>query len=169
MPNWTSWSTRWVLNPTRSELVRATLRGIKRTRGCSQRQAKALLRDDLVLVLGRNGRRTEGHAGSSLAPNRLCGGAPPVGVGRARYRRHRACPPRAPSLPCGDPRQIRMARAARLQFRRRGTLGVHRCPQSRAQPSENPHGFAKLACVSRSSRGTSACSFGEEPGPLEFG
>src|SRR5262249_52835564 len=42
---------RGLLNPTRSELVRATLRGIKRTRGCAQRQAKALLRDDLLLVL----------------------------------------------------------------------------------------------------------------------
>jgi integrase len=42
---------RGLLNPTRTELVRATLRGIKRTRGCPQRQAKALLRDDLLLVL----------------------------------------------------------------------------------------------------------------------
>jgi integrase len=38
-------------NPTRSELVRATMRGIKRTRGCGQREAKPLLRDDLLLVL----------------------------------------------------------------------------------------------------------------------
>jgi integrase len=38
-------------NPTRSELVRATMRGIKRTRGCGQREAKPLLRDDLMLVL----------------------------------------------------------------------------------------------------------------------
>ena len=38
-------------NPTRSELVRATLRGIKRTRRCAQRQAKPLLREDLLLVL----------------------------------------------------------------------------------------------------------------------
>jgi integrase len=42
---------RGLENPTRSELVRATLRGIKRTRGCAQREAKALLRDDLLLVL----------------------------------------------------------------------------------------------------------------------
>jgi hypothetical protein len=46
---------RGLLNPTRSELVRATLRGIKRTRGCAQRQAKALLRDDLLLVLDAMG------------------------------------------------------------------------------------------------------------------
>jgi integrase len=42
---------RGLPNPTRSELVRATMRGIKRTRGCSQREAKPLLRDDLLLVL----------------------------------------------------------------------------------------------------------------------
>jgi site-specific recombinase XerD len=42
-------------NPTRSELVRATLRGIKRTRGCAQREAKPLLRDDLLLVLDAMG------------------------------------------------------------------------------------------------------------------
>jgi integrase len=46
---------RGLLNPTRSELVRATLRGIKRIRGCAQRQAKALLRDDLLLVLDAMG------------------------------------------------------------------------------------------------------------------
>ncbi|TXM73119.1 integrase [Methylobacterium sp. WL69] len=38
-------------NPCRSEIVRATLRGIKRTRGTAQRQAKPLLKEDLVLVL----------------------------------------------------------------------------------------------------------------------
>jgi integrase len=42
---------RGLPNPTRSELVRATMRGIKRTRGCAQRRAKPLLRDDLLLVL----------------------------------------------------------------------------------------------------------------------
>jgi integrase len=42
---------RGLPNPTRSELVRATMRGIKRTRGCAQREAKPLLRDDLLLVL----------------------------------------------------------------------------------------------------------------------
>jgi integrase len=46
---------RGLLNPTRSELVRATMRGIKRTRGCAQRQAKALLRNDLLLVLDATG------------------------------------------------------------------------------------------------------------------
>lgn len=38
-------------NPCRSEIVRATLRGIKRLRGTAQREAKPLLREDLFLVL----------------------------------------------------------------------------------------------------------------------
>ena len=38
-------------NPIRSELVRTTLSGIKRARRCAQRQAKPLLREDLLLVL----------------------------------------------------------------------------------------------------------------------
>jgi integrase len=47
---------RGLSNPTRSELVRTTpLRGIKRTRGCTQQQAKPLLRDDLLLVLDKIG------------------------------------------------------------------------------------------------------------------
>ena len=43
--------TRGFANPVSSELVRATMRGIKRTLGCNQREAKPLLRDDLLLVL----------------------------------------------------------------------------------------------------------------------
>src|SRR4030095_11128973 len=42
-------------NPTRSELVRTMLRGIKRKRRCTQQQAKALLREDLLLVLDTMG------------------------------------------------------------------------------------------------------------------
>ncbi len=42
-------------NPIRSELVRATLRGIKRKRRRTQLQAKPLLRDDLLLVLDAMG------------------------------------------------------------------------------------------------------------------
>jgi integrase len=42
-------------NPIRSELVRATLRGIKRKQACTQQQAKPLLRDDLLLVLDATG------------------------------------------------------------------------------------------------------------------
>lgn len=38
-------------NPCRSEIVRATLRGIKRLRGTAQREAKPLLRQDLFMAL----------------------------------------------------------------------------------------------------------------------
>lgn len=38
-------------NPCRTEIVRATLRGIKRMRGSAQRQAKPLLREELSLVI----------------------------------------------------------------------------------------------------------------------
>jgi integrase len=38
-------------NPCRKELVRATLRGIKRVKGTAQDQARPLLREDLFLVL----------------------------------------------------------------------------------------------------------------------
>ncbi|MCC5964153.1 MAG: site-specific integrase [Rhodobacteraceae bacterium] len=42
-------------NPCRAEIVRATLRGLRRVRGTAQRQAKPLLRDDLFLVLDSMG------------------------------------------------------------------------------------------------------------------
>ena len=42
-------------NPCRSEIVRATLRGVKRTRGVAQRQAKPLLREDLFRVMDAMG------------------------------------------------------------------------------------------------------------------
>jgi integrase len=42
-------------NPVRSEIVRATMRGIKRRRGCAQDQAKPLLKEDLFLVLDAMG------------------------------------------------------------------------------------------------------------------
>ena len=39
--------------PTTSEIVKATMRGIKRTQGASQHQSKPLLREDLFLALDR--------------------------------------------------------------------------------------------------------------------
>lgn len=44
-------------DPTKSELVRATLRGVRRTLGVKQRQAQALLRADLFAVLDLLGDR----------------------------------------------------------------------------------------------------------------
>jgi len=46
---------RGLPNPCRSEIVRATLRGIKRTHGIAQREAKPLLREDLFRVLDAMG------------------------------------------------------------------------------------------------------------------
>jgi len=46
---------RGLPNPCRSEIVRATLRGIKRTRGLAQREARPLLREDLFRVLDAMG------------------------------------------------------------------------------------------------------------------
>ncbi|MGY3472740.1 site-specific integrase [Bradyrhizobium ottawaense] len=51
----TAHEARGLPNPTRSSLVRATLRGVKRTYGCAQRQAKPLCRDDLLQVLDVTG------------------------------------------------------------------------------------------------------------------
>lgn len=48
-------------DPTKSELVRATLRGVRRTLGVKQRQAQALLRADLFAVLDQLGDRTKDH------------------------------------------------------------------------------------------------------------
>jgi integrase len=42
-------------SPTRSSLVRATLRGIKRKQGTAQRQAKPLLKEDLIAALDAMG------------------------------------------------------------------------------------------------------------------
>jgi integrase len=42
-------------NPCRAEIVRAILRGIKRTRGIAQKEAKPLLREDLFRVLDAMG------------------------------------------------------------------------------------------------------------------
>ena len=44
-----------VANPIRHELVKSTLRGIKRRRGTAQREAKPLLKDDLFAVLDAMG------------------------------------------------------------------------------------------------------------------
>lgn len=44
-------------DPTKSEVVEAAMRGIRRTLGMAQRQAQAVLRDDLFTVLDRLGDR----------------------------------------------------------------------------------------------------------------
>lgn len=44
-------------DPCRAEIVKATMRGIRRIRGVAQREAQALQRDDLFMVLERMGDR----------------------------------------------------------------------------------------------------------------
>lgn len=44
-------------DPVKSELIASTMRGIRRTFGVAQRQAKALLRDDLFAMLDKLGER----------------------------------------------------------------------------------------------------------------
>lgn len=46
---------RGLPSPTGCELVRATMQGIKRTRGCAQREAAPLVKDDLLRVLDSTG------------------------------------------------------------------------------------------------------------------
>ena len=44
-------ASRGLSNPVKSELVRATMRGIRRAHGITQRQAKPLVKEDLLAVL----------------------------------------------------------------------------------------------------------------------
>jgi hypothetical protein len=80
---------RGLPNPTRSELVRATMRGIRRTRGHAQREAKPLFREDLLLVLDMMGEKLK-DIRDRTAPARLRRSAPAVGTSRDRHRGHRA-------------------------------------------------------------------------------
>ncbi|MBR1133249.1 site-specific integrase [Bradyrhizobium iriomotense] len=57
---------RGLSNPTHSALVRATLRGIKRTHSCTQRQAKPLLRDELIRVLEATGEKPKDRRDRAL-------------------------------------------------------------------------------------------------------
>jgi len=53
-------------NPCQSEVVRATMRGIKRVKGTAQDQAKPLLREDLFLVLDAMGSTPRDHRDRAL-------------------------------------------------------------------------------------------------------
>lgn len=61
-------------NPCRSALVRATLQGLRRRRCTAQRQAKPLLRDDLMLILDRLGTSTRDARDRALLLIGFCGG-----------------------------------------------------------------------------------------------
>jgi integrase len=61
-------------NPCESVLVRATLRGLRRTFGTAQKQAKALLRDDLFLVLDAMGSELKDRRDQALLLLGFAGG-----------------------------------------------------------------------------------------------
>lgn len=61
-------------NPCRAEVVKATLRGLKRKHGSAQRQAKPLLRDDLFLVIDSLGDTIRDHRDRALLLLGFAGG-----------------------------------------------------------------------------------------------
>ncbi|GIT93091.1 integrase [Jannaschia pagri] len=61
-------------NPCRAEVVKATLRGLKRKHGSAQRQAKPLLRDDLFLVIDGLGDTIRDHRDRALLLLGFAGG-----------------------------------------------------------------------------------------------
>lgn len=63
-----------VANPCRSEVVRATLRGMKRKHGTAQAQAKPLLRDDLFHVIDQMGETLRDHRDRALLLLGFAGG-----------------------------------------------------------------------------------------------
>jgi integrase len=65
---------RGMPNPCRSEIVRATLRGVKRTRGIAQREAKPLLKEDLFRVLDAIGDGVKGARDRALLLIGFAGG-----------------------------------------------------------------------------------------------
>ena len=61
-------------NPCRSEIVRATMRGIKRVKGTAQDQARPLLREDLFILLAGLGDDMRAHRDRTLLLTGWAGG-----------------------------------------------------------------------------------------------
>lgn len=61
-------------NPTKSEIVRATLRGIKRTQGTAAKEAKPILREDLFQTLDGLGDELRDHRDAALLLLGFAGG-----------------------------------------------------------------------------------------------
>jgi integrase len=83
---------RGMPNPCRSEIVRATLRGVKRTRGIAQREAKPLLKEDLFRVLDTIGDGVKGARDRALLLIGFAGG----------FRRSELC-----AITCTDIERVR--------------------------------------------------------------
>ena len=82
-------------SPARFDLVRATLRGIRRQFGVRQQEAKPLLRDDLFRVLDGMGNGTKDARDRALLLVGFAGGTPTLGNRRVKCRRPRDRPPGA--------------------------------------------------------------------------
>ena len=69
-------------NPTSSELVKSVIRGLRRVKGTAQRQARPLLKEDLILALDATGEGLRGPARPGAASDRVRGRFSEVGIGR---------------------------------------------------------------------------------------
>lgn len=67
-------ASRGLPNPAKSELVRATMRGIRRTHGTAQRQAKPMVKEDLLAVLSAMGDGLKDHRDRALLLIGFAGG-----------------------------------------------------------------------------------------------
>ncbi len=65
---------RGLPNPCRTEIVRATLRGLKRTKGTAHQQAKPLLREDLMLIMDKLSSTTKDQRDRALLLLGFAGG-----------------------------------------------------------------------------------------------
>jgi integrase len=72
-------------NPTASPLVRATMRGVRRAHGATQRQAKPLHREDLFVVLGAMGDRLNDMRGRALFLIGFAGGLRPSEIAAINF------------------------------------------------------------------------------------
>ena len=101
-------------SPTKSELVRMTLRGIKREHSTRQKQAAPLLRDDLIAILNTMGDDALGVRDSAL-----------LALGFAcALRRSELVALNINDLEfvSRNPKRIRKGKAVRLQFRMAGRV-----------------------------------------------
>ena len=124
---------RGLRNPCRSEIVRATLRGVKRTRGIAQREAKPLLREDLFRVLDAMGEGVKDARDRALLLIGFAGGFRRSEIVAPRLRRRRARPAGAD----------RHAQALEDRPGRRGAQGRHPLRPNPALPGPRPR---PLAC-----------------------
>jgi integrase len=103
--------SRGMANPTSSELVKSVLRGLKRVKGMAQRQAKPLLKEDLILALDATGEGFRDLRDRSLLLIGFAGG----------FRRSELV-----SLTCGDIELVRQGIVVTLRRSKTDQDGVGR-------------------------------------------